>query len=129
MGTDDTFHKAFMADALYRPTPEDVRCNKCGTRLKAYYCEGRLYAVKCGYCESITLVKASSPSEAALYVGRRPEDIPKKREAKTLKRKYYRKCGYCGDRYEQSEMLRTNQSPNGWICFDCWGKAKAPWEE
>lgn len=35
------------------------------------------------------------------------------------KRKYYRKCGICGDRYEQSEMLRTNDSPNGWLCWDC----------
>ena len=35
------------------------------------------------------------------------------------KRKYYRKCGICGERHEQSEMIRTNNSPNGWICFDC----------
>ena len=35
------------------------------------------------------------------------------------KRKYYRKCGICGERYEQSEMLRTNDSPNGWLCWDC----------
>jgi predicted RNA-binding protein YlxR (DUF448 family) len=34
-------------------------------------------------------------------------------------RKYYRKCGVCGERHEQSEMIRTNNSPNGWICFDC----------
>lgn len=30
-----------------------------------------------------------------------------------------RYCGYCGQRYEQSEMIRTNRSPNGWVCFDC----------
>lgn len=35
------------------------------------------------------------------------------------KRKYYRKCGVCGERYEQGDMIRTNNSPNGWICFDC----------
>lgn len=35
------------------------------------------------------------------------------------KRKYYRKCGICGERHEQSEMIRTDNSPNGWICFDC----------
>ena len=39
------------------------------------------------------------------------------REAK--KRKYFRKCGICGERHEQSEMIRTNNSPSGWICFDC----------
>ena len=35
------------------------------------------------------------------------------------KRKYYRKCGICGKRHEQSEMIRTDDSPNGWICFEC----------
>lgn len=36
-----------------------------------------------------------------------------------IKRKYYRKCGECGSRHEQSDMVRTNQSPNGWLCLDC----------
>lgn len=35
------------------------------------------------------------------------------------KRKYFRKCGVCGGRHEQSEMVRTDLSPNGWICYDC----------
>lgn len=43
----------------------------------------------------------------------------KERTKQKKKRKYYRKCGVCGERYEQSEMLRTNNSPNGWLCFDC----------
>lgn len=34
-------------------------------------------------------------------------------------RKYIRKCGVCGKRHEQSDMIRTNDSPNGWICADC----------
>lgn len=34
-------------------------------------------------------------------------------------RKYIRKCGICGARYEQSEMQRDEDSPNGWICHDC----------
>ena len=38
---------------------------------------------------------------------------------KKKKRKYYRKCGLCGDRCEQSEMIRTYKSPNGWICTEC----------
>jgi predicted RNA-binding protein YlxR (DUF448 family) len=37
----------------------------------------------------------------------------------TKKRKYYRKCGICGERHEQSEMIRDNGSPNGWLCMDC----------
>ena len=35
------------------------------------------------------------------------------------KRKYYRKCGVCSERLEQSEMIRTNNSPNGWLCAEC----------
>ena len=40
------------------------------------------------------------------------------REAK--KRKYYRKCGDCGKRFEQSLMIRTKRSINGWLCTDCY---------
>ena len=36
------------------------------------------------------------------------------------KRKYYRKCGVCNEQHEQSEMIRTENSPNGWICKDCY---------
>lgn len=39
--------------------------------------------------------------------------------AKKIRRKYFRKCGVCGDRHEQSEMIRTNNSPNGWLCRSC----------
>lgn len=42
-----------------------------------------------------------------------------KRGAASGKRKYFRKCGVCGERHEQSEMYRTAQSPNGWLCHDC----------
>ena len=37
----------------------------------------------------------------------------------TKQRKYYRKCGICGCRLKQSEMIRSNESPNGWLCEDC----------
>ncbi len=36
------------------------------------------------------------------------------------KRKYIRKCGLCGERFEQSEMIRDDDSPNGWFCADCY---------
>lgn len=45
------------------------------------------------------------------------------------KRKYYRKCGICGERYEQSEMVRTNQSPNGWLCFECHNSEHLEYED
>lgn len=39
--------------------------------------------------------------------------------AEKKKRKYFRKCGICGEQHEQSEMIRTDESPNGWMCLDC----------
>lgn len=41
-------------------------------------------------------------------------------KGKTKKRKYYRKCGICGERHEQSDMIRTIESPNGWLCEECY---------
>lgn len=70
MNCDDIFHAAFHNDVYYKPIDTHVYCNKCDTRLKVYYAEERLYAVRCCYCESITLVKASNPVEAASYVGK-----------------------------------------------------------
>lgn len=69
MSIDDLFHKAFHADAYFRPTANDIRCRCCGTRLKTHYCEDRLYAVKCCFCGTVTLVEAKSPDDAAHYVG------------------------------------------------------------
>ena len=34
-------------------------------------------------------------------------------------RKYYRKCGVCGARYEQSDMYRDEGSMSGWLCPQC----------
>ena len=46
------------------------------------------------------------------------------------KRKYYRKCGLCGKRYEQSDMVRTNRVDNGWLCHDCYEDHLEPiWDE
>ena len=35
------------------------------------------------------------------------------------KRKYFRICPVCKNRYEQGDMVRTSESCTGWICFDC----------
>ena len=40
-------------------------CNHCGGHLKAYYCEERLYIVRCLECGVAALVKAKNPREAA----------------------------------------------------------------
>ena len=53
----------------------------------------------------------------------------KERTKQKKKRKYYRKCGICGERHEQSEMIRTNNSPNGWLCFDCHNIAETEYDD
>lgn len=45
------------------------------------------------------------------------------------KRKYFRKCGLCGERNEQSDMVRDDCSPNGWICYDCILRMHPEYEE
>ena len=40
------------------------------------------------------------------------------------KRKYYRICGECGHRFEQSDMIRTKDSDTGWLCKDCYAKVE-----
>lgn len=69
MRVDEVLHAAYCAPAMYKRTPEDIRCKICGTRLKTYYAEERLYAVKCSCCDYVGLVKAKSPSEAAKVFG------------------------------------------------------------
>lgn len=46
---------------------------------------------------------------------------------KNKSRKYYRKCGECGKRDEQSNMIRTNLSDNGWLCHECYYNNEYDW--
>lgn len=46
--------------------------------------------------------------------------FPIQQEQNKKKRQYFRKCGFCNNRQEQSTMLRTNKSPNGWSCKHCY---------
>lgn len=66
---DARMHRIYKQDANYTPTLTDVRCRMCGTRLKVYYAEERLHAVKCGFCEYIGLVKADNPTHAMRFFG------------------------------------------------------------
>ena len=54
-----------------------IECAKCGELLDVYYCENRVYAVRCANCETVALVKADSPKKAALRVGVHAEDRPR----------------------------------------------------
>ena len=37
------------------------------------------------------------------------------------KREYFRICPFCGRRFNQKHMIRTNLSDTGWLCEDCYG--------
>lgn len=52
-----------------------------------------------------------------------PIDTIKAENRRKKQRKYYRMCGVCGWRFEQSMMIRTNKSPNGWMCKICSSKS------
>ena len=67
--TDKTIHEFFEARLPYKPMLTKVNCRNCGTQLKVYYAEKRLYAVKCCFCETVTLVEADNPTQAMRYVG------------------------------------------------------------
>ncbi len=71
MCIDEKIHDIYGMTLPYVKLPygADVRCKVCGTQLKTYYAEKRLYLVKCGYCDMITMVKASNPLKAAIMTG------------------------------------------------------------
>ena len=45
--------------------------------------------------------------------------MPKNSNSPKKKRKYYRHCGFCDFRFEQSNGFRVKWSPNGWVCDKC----------
>lgn len=46
-----------------------IRCLKCDRKLGVYYCENRVYAVRCMTCKTVTLVYAARKLDAARKVG------------------------------------------------------------
>ncbi len=68
---DKTIHEIFCSTTMYKKLTNKavIRCKECGTPLKTYYAEGRLYLVKCTFCETVTMLKASGPIIAAAMVG------------------------------------------------------------
>ena len=68
MNFDKSCHEIFESkgngvDYLLRKS--GVACGTCGRELETYYCENRLYLVKCDCCEKMAFVKARSPVQAA----------------------------------------------------------------
>ena len=41
------------------------KCSICGKPLEVYYCEARLYIVRCPQCKKISFVEACNPYRAA----------------------------------------------------------------
>ena len=72
---DKCVHRAMMhaedSQSVWRNT--GVQCHRCGTKLATYYCEERLYMVRCRKCETVTLVRAGNPEEAARKIGVPPK--------------------------------------------------------
>lgn len=66
---DKTIRDVFTARLPYKPMLTKVNCRNCGTQLKVYYAEEGVYAVKCCFCETVTLVEASNPTQAMRFVG------------------------------------------------------------
>lgn len=66
---DELCHRLFSADGQgkdYLSREGKVFCENCGSRVRTYYCEDRLYLVECECCEKKVLVKAGNPEEAAI---------------------------------------------------------------
>ena len=65
---DKAAHRVFMAagrDDDIRWNPSCVKCRACATELETYYCEERLYMVRCRRCGKVVLMKSSGPQFAA----------------------------------------------------------------
>lgn len=58
-------------DIHFRTT--ESRCRRCHMPLGVYYCENRVYAVRCLVCGTVTLTFASSPQDAVRKVGTHEE--------------------------------------------------------
>lgn len=70
---DKAAHRVFLAAADkegIRWMPSGVKCKMCGGELDTYYCEERLYMVRCRKCETVMLLKSRGPGLAAIQFDR-----------------------------------------------------------
>ena len=59
-----------------REKKTDYVCRLCGGPLETYYCEERLYLVKCADCGTLALVKTVNPEASASVTLARPTLTP-----------------------------------------------------
>lgn len=50
----------------YLARETDICCGTCGNKLRAYYCEERLFLIECPVCGTRALAKANNAKTAAL---------------------------------------------------------------
>lgn len=68
---DKLCHK-FYGEPKGRGKKTDYVCRLCGGPLETYYCEERLYLVKCADCGTLALVKTVNPEVSASVTLARP---------------------------------------------------------
>lgn len=72
---DKLCHK-FYDEPKGRGEKTDYVCRLCGGPLETYYCEERLYLVKCADCGTLALVKTVNPKVSASVTLARPTLTP-----------------------------------------------------
>lgn len=72
---DKLCHK-FYDEPKGRGKKTDYVCRLCGGPLETYYCEERLYLVKCADCGTLALVKTVNPKVSASVTLARPTLTP-----------------------------------------------------
>ena len=72
---DKLCHK-FYDEPKGRGKKTDYVCRLCGGPLETYYCEERLYLVKCADCGTLALVKTANPENSARVTLARPTLTP-----------------------------------------------------
>ena len=82
---DESAHKVFDYGMKDWHDFRTHKCSHCSRQLDIYYCESRLYLVRCKHCKIVSLVEAGNPNEAAEKVSRRAEPENKIFTVKQLK--------------------------------------------
>ena len=72
---DKLCHK-FYDEPKGRGEKTDYVCRLCGGPLETYYCEERLYLVRCVDCGTLALVKTANPRDSARATLARPTLTP-----------------------------------------------------
>ena len=102
---DKLCHK-FYDEPKGRGEKTDYVCRICGGPLEAYYCEERLYLVRCVDCGTLALVKTANPRDSARVTLARPTLTPpnewvsvEERLPEPGERVLATDCGFVGEFY------------------------------